>query len=99
MKPISQLWMRWKCRKLYKLKDMPTWAQAALFVSSGLISSYWGMVVGDVGPGLTRYTNGHPIALPVALAWIVLATIALQTVFFTGMALQCGKYLQEKIFE
>ncbi|USU18839.1 hypothetical protein [Paraburkholderia fungorum] len=90
----------WESRpRLPKYKDMPQWAQGAFFCLGSVEAAYWGSKVREIAPYVESTANHAFFSLSALFGVTILGLLALEACFFAGMALQCGKYLQEKIFE
>lgn len=91
---------RWTGRpRLPKFRDMPQWAQGVCCCLGGVESAYWWSKVHDIAPYVERSADHAFFSVATFATVTVLGLLAMQACFFTGMALQCGKYLQEKLFE
>ncbi|PVX82415.1 hypothetical protein [Paraburkholderia unamae] len=99
-KQLRTVGIRWRNRpRMPKYKDMRPWAQGIFFAVGGIESAYWCRKVREIAPYVENSANHAFFSVATLGSTVVLGLLAVQAAYFTGMAIQCGKYLQEKIFE
>ncbi|MFM0485161.1 hypothetical protein PQQ81_31885 [Paraburkholderia strydomiana] len=90
---------RWTMRpRLPRYRDMPPWAQGLFFGVGGVESAFWWSKVHELLPYLQGSAEHAFFSVATILFAASVGVLAVQASFFTGMAVQCGKYLQEGLF-